>query len=179
MVTAAARFRRPEPNAGHDNRNDVIVSEHTQGVISAYMIKAIRWYQVHISAHNPPCCKYYPSCSNYALQAVLRYGAFRGGVLAALRLLRCRPWSLGGIDDVPRRYSVFYRFSWSKAHEEPRLTPLADSAMSYVDADSCGDVLAPGSSQQDQPEAPYDMMTDVDVTAGFISKPLALKETTR
>ncbi|WP_238549934.1 hypothetical protein [Bifidobacterium bombi] len=51
--------------------------------------------------------------------------------------------------------------------------------MSYVDADSCGDVLAPGSSQQDQPEAPYDMMTDVDVTAGFISKPLALKETTR
>lgn len=41
-----------------------------------------------------------------------------------LRLLRCRPWSRGGIDDVPRRFSVFYRFRWSKAHEEPRLTPL-------------------------------------------------------
>lgn len=50
--------------------------------------------------------------------------AFRGGLLAALRLLRCRPWSAGGIDDVPQRFSLFYRFSWSRAHEEPRLTPL-------------------------------------------------------
>ncbi|WEV64985.1 membrane protein insertion efficiency factor YidD [Bifidobacterium sp. ESL0732] len=89
------------------------------------MLAAVRWYQVHISAGNPPCCKYYPSCSNYAIQAVTRYGAARGGLLAVLRLLRCRPWSNGGIDDVPQRYSIFYRFSWSKAHEEPRLTPLA------------------------------------------------------
>ncbi|WEV66648.1 MULTISPECIES: membrane protein insertion efficiency factor YidD [unclassified Bifidobacterium] len=89
------------------------------------MLAAVRWYQVHISAGNPPCCKYYPSCSNYAIQAVTRYGAARGGLLALLRLLRCRPWSNGGIDDVPQQYSIFYRFSWSKAHEEPRLTPLA------------------------------------------------------
>ncbi|MBB2955861.1 hypothetical protein FHX77_001298 [Bifidobacterium commune] len=89
------------------------------------ILAAIRWYQRHISAGNPPCCKYYPSCSNYAVQAVTRYGAVRGGLLAALRLLRCRPWSNGGIDDVPQHYSVFYRFSWSRAHEEPRLTPLA------------------------------------------------------
>lgn len=89
------------------------------------MLAAVRWYQVHISAGNPPCCKYYPSCSNYAIQAVTRYGALRGGLLALLRLLRCRPWSNGGIDDVPQHYSIFYRFSWSKAHEEPRLTPLA------------------------------------------------------
>ncbi|WEV53806.1 membrane protein insertion efficiency factor YidD [Bifidobacterium sp. ESL0798] len=89
------------------------------------MLAAVRWYQIHISAGNPPCCKYYPSCSNYAIQAVTRYGAARGGLLAVLRLLRCRPWSNGGIDDVPQHYSIFYRFSWSKAHEEPRLTPLA------------------------------------------------------
>lgn len=89
------------------------------------MLAAVRWYQVHISAGNPPCCKYYPSCSNYAIQAVTCYGAARGGLLAVLRLLRCRPWSNGGIDDVPQHYSIFYRFSWSKAHEEPRLTPLA------------------------------------------------------
>ena len=85
----------------------------------AVMIGGVRWYQQHISANTPPCCKYYPTCSNYAIEA------FKGGVLAVLRLLRCRPWSRGGIDDVPQRYSVFYRFSWSKAHEEPRLTPLA------------------------------------------------------
>lgn len=86
----------------------------------AVMIGGVRWYQQHISANTPPCCKYYPTCSNYAIEALERYGAFKGGVLAVLRLLRCRPWSRGGIDDVPQRYSVFYRFSWSKAHEEPR-----------------------------------------------------------
>ncbi|WP_231129391.1 membrane protein insertion efficiency factor YidD [Bifidobacterium choloepi] len=88
------------------------------------MIRAIRWYQRRVSAGRPACCKYYPSCSNYALTAIRRFGAVRGGTLAALRLLRCRPWSDGGIDDVPRRFSVFYRFSWSRAHEAPRLTPL-------------------------------------------------------
>ena len=88
------------------------------------MIRCIRWYQRRISANTPPSCRYYPSCSNYALQAIGRYGAFRGGLLAALRLLCCRPWSAGGIDDVPQRFSLFYRFSWSRAHEEPRLTPL-------------------------------------------------------
>lgn len=95
-------------------------------VVSNAMIRAIRWYQRRISANTAPHCKYYPTCSNYALEAVERYGAFRGGVLAAMRLLRCRPWSRGGIDDVPQQYSIFYRFSWSKAHEEPRLTPLAN-----------------------------------------------------
>lgn len=100
-------------------------TRQSRSAVSRAMLAAVRWYQVHISAGNPPCCKYYPSCSNYAIQAVTRYGAARGGLLAVLRLLRCRPWSNGGIDDVPQRYSIFYRFSWSKAHEEPRLTPLA------------------------------------------------------
>lgn len=93
--------------------------------VGAAIIRAVRWYQRRISANTAPCCKYYPTCSNYAIEAVERYGACRGGVLAVMRLLRCRPWSRGGIDDVPQHYSIFYRFSWSKAHEEPRLTPLA------------------------------------------------------
>ena len=91
---------------------------------STTLIKGIRWYQVHVSAHTPPTCKYYPTCSNYAVQAIERFGALRGIMLAALRLLRCRPWSRGGIDDVPQRFSPFYRFAWSQAHEEPRLRPL-------------------------------------------------------
>lgn len=90
-----------------------------------WMIRAIRWYQRHISVNTAPCCRYYPSCSNYAIQAIDRFGCLKGGLLALLRILRCRPWSRGGIDDVPQLYSIFYRFSWSKAHEEPRLTPLA------------------------------------------------------
>nr|WP_236630848.1 membrane protein insertion efficiency factor YidD [Bifidobacterium aemilianum] len=88
-------------------------------------MSVIRWYQRHLSPANPGCCRYYPSCSAYAIQALERYGAMRGGMLALLRILRCRPWSAGGIDDVPQHYSLFYRFSWSKAHEKPRLTPLA------------------------------------------------------
>lgn len=88
------------------------------------MASAIRWYQRRISPMFGPCCKYYPSCSHYALTAIQRFGAIRGSVLAILRLMRCRPWSRGGIDDVPQRFSIFYRFRWSKAHEEPRLTPL-------------------------------------------------------
>lgn len=88
------------------------------------IVSMVRWYQRTISANRPACCKYYPSCSNYAIEAVQRFGALRGCLLAVLRLLRCRPWSLGGVDDVPQHFSIFYRFSWSKAHEEPRYTPL-------------------------------------------------------
>ena len=52
-------------------------------------------------AAGAPTCKYYPSCSQYALTAVRRHGALRGTGLALWRLLRCNPWSLGGVDDVP------------------------------------------------------------------------------
>lgn len=97
---------------------------HQYHLVQRGLIRAIRWYQRCISPLFGPQCKYYPSCSHYALTAVRRFGAARGSVLTILRLLRCRPWSRGGIDDVPQRFSIFYRFSWSKAHEEPRLTPL-------------------------------------------------------
>lgn len=119
-IAVIAGTRVPASQSGKSSR-----SKSSRSVFAHAMLAAVRWYQVHISAGNPPCCKYYPSCSNYAIQAVSRYGAARGGLLALLRLLRCRPWSNGGIDDVPQHYSIFYRFSWSKAHEEPRLTPLA------------------------------------------------------
>ncbi|TCD54294.1 membrane protein insertion efficiency factor YidD [Alloscardovia theropitheci] len=87
------------------------------------LISLIEWYRIHISANTAPTCKYYPTCSTYALTAVERFGAIRGAILTILRLLRCRPWSRGGIDDVPEKFSVFYRFSWSSAHEEPSIEP--------------------------------------------------------
>lgn len=58
------------------------------------------WRMV-ISPLYGPTCKYYPSCSAYGLEAVRRHGAIRGSVLTVWRILRCNPWSLGGIDDVP------------------------------------------------------------------------------
>jgi len=60
----------------------------------------VRLYQRAISPALPSRCKYHPSCSEYAAQAVRRYGILRGVVLAAWRLLRCNPWSHGGVDFV-------------------------------------------------------------------------------
>ena len=60
----------------------------------------IRFYQRVISPAMPARCKYHPSCSEYAVDAVRRYGVLRGVVLAAWRLLRCNPWSHGGVDFV-------------------------------------------------------------------------------
>lgn len=65
------------------------------------LIGMLRAYQAVISPMTGPTCKYYPSCSHYALTAVQRHGALRGTGLALWRLLRCNPWSLGGVDDVP------------------------------------------------------------------------------
>ena len=60
----------------------------------------IRFYQRAISPALPARCKYHPTCSEYAVRAVRRYGVMRGVVLAGWRLLRCNPWSHGGVDFV-------------------------------------------------------------------------------
>lgn len=63
-------------------------------------IAPLRFYQRFISPGLPPRCKYEPTCSNYAAQAIEEYGILRGLVLAGWRLLRCNPWSHGGYDPV-------------------------------------------------------------------------------
>lgn len=65
------------------------------------MIWSIRNYQKYLSPLKTTRCPYYPTCSNYALQAVGKYGALKGGVLAGWRILRCNPFSHGGYDPVP------------------------------------------------------------------------------
>lgn len=60
----------------------------------------IKLYQKTLSPMLGPRCKYYPSCSEYAVQAIAKFGILRGLVLAVWRLLRCNPWSLGGFDPV-------------------------------------------------------------------------------
>jgi uncharacterized protein len=64
------------------------------------LVAPIRFYQRAISPALPARCKYHPSCSQYAVEAVRRYGVLRGIVLAGWRLLRCNPWSHGGVDFV-------------------------------------------------------------------------------
>jgi uncharacterized protein len=60
-------------------------------------------YRRVISPLIRPHCRYHPSCSEYALEAVREYGVIRGSVLAAWRVMRCNPWSAGGVDPVARQ----------------------------------------------------------------------------
>ena len=72
----------------------------------ALAVVPVRFYQRAISPVLPRRCKYYPSCSQYAVTAIRRYGILRGLVLTAWRLLRCNPWSHGGVD-LPEDQKVF------------------------------------------------------------------------
>lgn len=69
-------------------------------VLRAVAIAPIRVYQRLVSPLLGPRCKYHPTCSEYSVQAIRRYGVLRGMVLAGWRLLRCNPWSQGGFDYV-------------------------------------------------------------------------------
>jgi putative membrane protein insertion efficiency factor len=62
---------------------------------------AVRAYRTFIRPVLPPACRFYPSCSEYAEEALSRHGAVRGGLLTARRLCRCGPWHPGGHDPVP------------------------------------------------------------------------------
>ena len=63
-------------------------------------IKSIRLYQMTISRVLPPSCRFYPSCSQYALEVIEKHGVLRGGWLAVKRLCRCHPFNPGGYDPV-------------------------------------------------------------------------------
>ncbi len=67
------------------------------------LLSMIRFYRKHISPLRAPCCRFIPTCSEYALEAIEKYGAAKGGFLALKRLLRCHPFYRGGkiYDPVP------------------------------------------------------------------------------
>lgn len=68
-------------------------------------IGLIRFYQVAISPLKPPSCRFYPTCSQYGLEAIKRFGAIKGGWLTLLRILKCHPFHPGGIDYVPEKWA--------------------------------------------------------------------------
>ena len=77
------------------------MSEHVREVSRRAAALLIRAYQVAIGPMLGPACRFEPSCSHYALEAVERHGATRGAWLALRRLSRCHPWGGSGIDVVP------------------------------------------------------------------------------
>ncbi len=66
-------------------------------------LAAIRFYQRRLSPGAPPACRFQPTCSHYAHDAIEEYGVARGGAMAVWRLLRCNPLNDGGFDPVPER----------------------------------------------------------------------------
>lgn len=71
------------------------------GMAGRCLIAVLRWYRDAVSPALPPRCRFYPTCSSYAVTALQRYGAMRGGWLALRRIVRCGPWHPGGVDHVP------------------------------------------------------------------------------
>lgn len=65
------------------------------------LIRGIRFYKRHISPHLPEACRFQPTCSQYAVTAIERYGAWKGGWMALWRIMRCNPFAKGGYDPVP------------------------------------------------------------------------------
>ncbi|MDQ0843912.1 MULTISPECIES: membrane protein insertion efficiency factor YidD [unclassified Streptomyces] len=103
------------------------------------LLALIKIYQWTISPLLGPVCRYYPSCSHYGYTAIDRHGAVKGTVLTAWRILRCNPWSPGGVDHVPQRK----RPRW---HEMLRDALRGDSK----GGDAAADLPAPGSASASQ-----------------------------
>jgi putative membrane protein insertion efficiency factor len=82
--------------------------------VSALLLRALGFYRRAISPALPPRCRFHPSCSAYAAEAIALHGAGRGSWLAVRRILKCAPWHPGGVDLVPRARST-----------SPRATPQA------------------------------------------------------
>ncbi len=70
-------------------------------ILSWLFVALIRFYQTAVSPHTPAACRFTPTCSQYALEAIKKYGPFKGGWLAIKRICRCNPWGGSGYDPVP------------------------------------------------------------------------------
>ncbi|MBS3993723.1 MAG: membrane protein insertion efficiency factor YidD [Bacteroidetes bacterium] len=72
-------------------------------ILAIPLIWIVRFYQVAISPYTPASCRYSPTCSHYTVEALQKHGLFKGGWLAAKRILSCNPWGGSGYDPVPEK----------------------------------------------------------------------------
>ena len=79
----------------------MVLSRKEAEIMSKVLIALIRFYRKFLSPLKPGCCIYIPTCSQYAIGAIQKYGALKGSFLAIKRILRCHPFRRGGFDPVP------------------------------------------------------------------------------
>ncbi len=82
------------------------MSGATGGRMTRAVIGVIQWYRHMVSPLRLPSCRFMPTCSQYAVDALTEYGLVRGGWLSFIRLVKCGPWHRGGWDPIPERRSV-------------------------------------------------------------------------
>lgn len=90
------------PQRSEGDVSEPVVADRTRGLAARGLIAAVRTYQL-ARAGRPSGCRFLPSCSEYAIEAVEGHGAVHGATLAARRLLRCHPWGGHGVDPVPTK----------------------------------------------------------------------------
>lgn len=112
-------------------------------LVSLLLLVLIRGYQVLVSPFFPPSCRYWPSCSEYARQAVAVHGPARGSWLTLRRLLRCHPWGGWGYDPVPEPQPEMISANTASVHTGP-----AQAAYSAKSAAGLG--LCPGCRHLDE-----------------------------
>ncbi len=143
------------------------------------LIAPIRFYQRFITPYTPATCRYYPTCSAYAVTALRTHGAVVGTGLTIWRLLRCNPWSSGGIDHVPAKGQLRHRHApaGSDAHSSHR-DPAAESPVSEYPGEQepvgqreRGE--APGSSSTVGPADPRSAGTDLDAPPTAARQPMS------
>ena len=78
-----------------------LVERARPGFFARGGVAMVRWYQRYLSPLKPPVCRFHPSCSQYTLEAIERYGLIRGSFMGAARIMRCNPFHPGGYDPVP------------------------------------------------------------------------------
>lgn len=89
-----------------------MVASVLSNILATALLVLIRFYQLVISPLLPARCRFYPTCSSYAVKAMQRHGGFRGGLLTVKRICRCHPWGGSGVDFVPLPlYRYQYHFA--------------------------------------------------------------------
>jgi len=96
--------------------------------VKRLLLALISFYRRHISPLTPPSCRFQPTCSAYAREAIERHGAWRGSLLAAWRVLRCNPFTKGGYDPVPPARGARRETAGSEAAEAAAQPDRDDSS---------------------------------------------------